>query len=55
MQTQNYKLDADAPSLCNGKVVLKKQGKNSMKIKEFIGPGGYHGASTSLGCYPLLK
>jgi hypothetical protein len=41
MQTKNLKLDADAPSLCNGKVMLKKQDKNSMQTEELIGPGGF--------------
>jgi hypothetical protein len=35
MQTKNKKLDADAPSLCNGKVILKKQDKNMMQTEEF--------------------
>jgi hypothetical protein len=39
MQTKNYKLDAYAPILCNCKVVLQKQGKNSMQTEELIGPG----------------
>jgi hypothetical protein len=33
------KLDGDAPRLCNGKVVLKKQGKKSMQTEELIGAG----------------
>jgi hypothetical protein len=39
MQTKNQKLDVDAASLCNGKVMLKKQDKNSTQIEELIGPG----------------
>jgi hypothetical protein len=54
MQTKKLKLDADAPSLCNGKVVLKKQGKNNMQTEELTGPEGCHGASPSLWCYPFI-
>jgi hypothetical protein len=43
MQTKNLKLDADAPSLCNGKVIFKKQHKNSMQTEELIGLGGAMG------------
>jgi hypothetical protein len=28
------KLDVDAPSLCNGKIMLKKRGKNNMQTEE---------------------
>jgi hypothetical protein len=52
---KKLKLDADAPSLCYGKVMLKKQGKNSMQTEELIGPEGLHGESPSLWCYPLLR
>jgi hypothetical protein len=30
---EKLKLYADAPSLCNGKVMLKKQGKNNMQTE----------------------
>jgi hypothetical protein len=45
---------SDAPSLYNGKVMLKKQDKNSMQTEELIGQGVGHGASLSLWYYPLL-
>jgi hypothetical protein len=54
MQTKNLKLDADVPSLCNGKVVLKKQGKNSMQTEGLIGPGGCHGHPQAYGVIHYL-
>jgi hypothetical protein len=39
MKNKILKVDADAPSFCNGKVMLKKQGKNSMQTEELIGLG----------------
>jgi hypothetical protein len=52
---EKLKLDTDAPSLCNGKVMLKKQGKNNMQTEELIVPGGYHGAYPRFWCSPLLR
>jgi hypothetical protein len=52
---KKLKLDVDAPSLCNGKVMLKKQDKNSMQTEELIGPGGFHEEYPRLWCYPLLR
>jgi hypothetical protein len=48
MQTKKLKLDTDPPSLCNGKAMLRKQGKNNMQIEELIGPKSFHGESPSL-------
>jgi hypothetical protein len=49
MQMRNSKLDADAPSLCNGKVMLEKQDKNSMQTEELIGPEGAMGHPQAYG------
>jgi hypothetical protein len=46
---KKLKLDADAPNLCNSRMVLKKQGKNSMQTKELIGPGVAMGNSQDYG------
>jgi hypothetical protein len=54
MQIKNKKLDADTPSLCNGKVMLKKQGKNSMQTEELIGPGGCQGHPKAYGVIHYL-
>jgi hypothetical protein len=54
MQTKNKKLDADAPSLCNGKVMLKKQDKNMMQIEELIGPEGAMGHHQAYGIIRYL-
>jgi hypothetical protein len=50
----NKKIDVDAPSLCNGKRVLKKQGRNSMQTEELIGPGGFHGHPQAYGVIHYL-
>jgi hypothetical protein len=47
-------LDADAPNLCNSKVMLKKQDKNIMQIEELIGPEGAVGNTQDYGIIHYL-
>jgi hypothetical protein len=54
MKTKNKKLDIDAPSLCNSRMVLKKQGKNSMQTRELIGPGVAMGHTQAYGVFHYL-
>jgi hypothetical protein len=54
MQTKNKKLDADAPSLCNSKAMLKKQDKNGMQTDELIGPEGDKGHPQDYGVIHYL-
>jgi hypothetical protein len=51
---KKLKIDADAPSLCNGKMVLKQQVNNSMQTEELIGPGDCHGHPQAYGVIHYL-
>jgi hypothetical protein len=48
------KLDTNAPSLCKSKMMLEKEGCNSMQTKELIDPGGAMGYSQAYGVVHYL-